>query len=57
MMTEKNASVFVVRVFSPAGDLQSGIMAFRTLSGAEECALDMTPEGFRAEILEVELGD
>lgn len=56
-MNEKKASVFVVRVFSSAGDLQPGIMAFRTYSGAEECALDMTHEGFRAEILEVELGD
>ncbi len=56
-MNEKKASVFVVRVFSPAGDLQSGIMAFRTFSGAEECALEMTPDGYRAEILEVELGD
>lgn len=57
MLNEKKASVFVVRVYSPAGDLQSGIMAFRTFSGAEECALEMTPEGYRAEILEVELGD
>lgn len=57
MVNEKITSVYVVRVYSATGDLQSGIMAFRTFSGAEECALEMTPEGYRAEILEVELGD
>ena len=49
--------MFVVRVYSPAGDLQSGIMVFRTFFSAEECVLELTPDGYRAEILEVELGD
>ena len=50
-------SVFIVRVYSESGTLMPGLMAFRTRAGAEECVRDWAPKGFRAEILEVELGD
>ena len=44
-------------MFTSEGVLQPGIMVFRTHAGAEECVCEWTPEGFRAEIMEVELGD